>query len=222
MEDDNSLKTKIQYNMGKTIKVLFINILLWFFLLLNGNQTVHLIDDTNNIESYKKLNQNIKELNKQKIIKTGILEFNIFLDSLSMSESSMNPNAFNQLGYIGEFQFGRSALKDINYHHITYIEFKKNPNIFPKTEQRKAITLLIKLNRSRLKRTIKKYKGKIINGALITESGLLGAAHLAGIGGVKMFLRTNGTYDPADINGTKLSDYLIKFGGYNFNLKLIP
>ncbi|HJP08339.1 MAG TPA: hypothetical protein QF882_12895, partial [Arenicellales bacterium] len=48
----------------------------------------------------------------------------------------------------------------------------------------------------------------------ITLNGLLAVAHLGGRTGLKKFLQTNGTYNPADSNGTRLSDYLEKF---NFN-----
>ena len=161
-------------------------------------------------------------INKTEYLKKlETLKFENFLDSLSMRESSMNPDTFNTLGFIGEFQFGRLALKDVGLEHITLEDFKENPDIFPKELQRKAVTKLMKLNYRRMNKLRNKYVGKTINGIVITDSGLLGAAHIAGAGGVNKFLRTKGKYDPADAYGTKLSDYLKKFSNHDFDLAQI-
>jgi hypothetical protein len=55
--------------------------------------------------------------------------------------------------------------------------------------------------------------GKTVNGVVIDRDAVRGMAHLGGIAGVKRFIETNGKYDPADANGTKISDYGKKFGG---------
>ena len=59
---------------------------------------------------------------------------------------------------------------------------------------------------------------KKINGIEITESGILAAAHLAGAGNVKKFLRSNGTNCFSDAYGAKLSTYLRKFAGYDVSV----
>ena len=46
---------------------------------------------------------------------------------------------------------------------------------------------------------------------IITESGLVAGAHLKGLGGVKQFLKGN---DNVDALGTKISEYIEKFAGY--------
>ena len=48
---------------------------------------------------------------------------------------------------------------------------------------------------------------------LVTESGLLAAAHLGGQGSVKKWFR-NGKITQ-DGNGVKITHYMQKFGGYN-------
>ena len=53
-----------------------------------------------------------------------------------------------------------------------------------------------------------RFVGQAINGIPVTEQGLVNVAHLGGQGGLKQFLESGGKYDPADANGTKLSDYL--------------
>ncbi|MFL9960508.1 LysM peptidoglycan-binding domain-containing protein [Paraburkholderia sediminicola] len=64
------------------------------------------------------------------------------------------------------------------------------------------------------------YEGKIISGITITHSGIVGAVHLKGFGtsehaGVMQFLKSGGTQDPEDANGTSVSDYIDKFGDYD-------
>jgi hypothetical protein len=54
--------------------------------------------------------------------------------------------------------------------------------------------------------------GKTINGIEITLSGLVAGAHLKGLGGVKQFLQGK---DNEDALGTKISEYIKKFGGYD-------
>lgn len=65
------------------------------------------------------------------------------------------------------------------------------------------------------------YQGKVIDGILITESGILSLAHL-GIGDAKRYL-DQGKFPAKDSNGNSPRD-CIKLGGYvldleNINLK---
>ena len=64
---------------------------------------------------------------------------------------------------------------------------------------------------------ISKYNGKNINDVLITESGILAAAHLAGPGNVRKYFKKG--KDFSDGNGTKLTKYLTQFSGYELNIK---
>ena len=66
-----------------------------------------------------------------------------------------------------------------------------------------------------LRRDIKRYEGRYINGIKVTESGILAAAHLAGAGNVKLFLRSAGTIGFHDAFGTTIGYYLKKFSGYD-------
>jgi hypothetical protein len=72
-------------------------------------------------------------------------------------------------------------------------------------------------NKKILQKYIDKWEGKTINGNEITESGILAAAHLAGPGNVKRFLRNGKEF--RDGNGTKLTSYLTQFSGYKLNLE---
>ena len=140
-----------------------------------------------------------------------IRDHNKFLDEVGFRESSNNYKAVNQFGYLGKYQFGRKTLNAIGFKDVSNREFLVNPSI-----QEEAMLVLLKRNKRTLRREIKKYVGKTINGVYITESGLLAAAHLAGAGNVRRFFRKG--YEFRDGNGTKMTSYMIKFANYNLNL----
>jgi len=144
-----------------------------------------------------------------------------FLEHLAQRESSGNPNIVNTYGYIGKYQFGRAALKEVGCDSVTVGKFIKDPNVFPEEVQDKAVVRLMKINRTRIGKLVDKYKGTTINGIEITEAGLLAAAHLAGAGGVRRFLKSRGSYNPADGYGTRLTNYLKDFQHHKVNLKYV-
>jgi hypothetical protein len=49
---------------------------------------------------------------------------------------------------------------------------------------------------------------------MITESGILAAAHLGGTGSVRKFLKSNGKYKCKDQYGSSVQHYLRIFSGY--------
>jgi len=53
-----------------------------------------------------------------------------------------------------------------------------------------------------------RFRGESVLGIPVTRQGMLNVAHLGGKRGLKTFLASGGRYDPADANGTRLSDYL--------------
>ena len=130
-----------------------------------------------------------------------------FLEDLGMRESSGNYKAVNQFGYLGKYQFGRRTLDALGYDNVSNREFLSNGSI-----QEEAMYALLTHNRKILRRQISKYVGQTIAGVYITESGLLAAAHLAGPGNVKKFLRKG--YEFKDGNGTTMTSYMTKFSNY--------
>ena len=134
-----------------------------------------------------------------------------FLEDLGFRESSGNYKAVNQFGYLGKYQFGRKTLDALGYTDISNRVFLANPQI-----QEEAMYDLLIHNKKILRRQIEKYNGKVINGILITESGILAAAHLAGPGNVKKFFRKG--YEFRDGNGTKMTSYMKKFSKYRLDL----
>jgi hypothetical protein len=134
-----------------------------------------------------------------------------FLDAIGFRESSNNYKAVNQFGYLGKYQFGRKTLNAIGFENISNREFLANPSI-----QEEAMFVLLKRNKHTLRKEIKKYVGKTINGIYITESGILAAAHLGGAGNVKKFFRNGKNF--ADGNGTKMTSYMKRFANYQLNI----
>jgi hypothetical protein len=144
------------------------------------------------------------------INKQSTSEINLYLSKLSSAESS---NRWKCVGgynhkYIGLYQFGKSALKDIGYDYITINEFKHNPNIFPKKEQHLACIKLMKLNKKRLGKYYNEYNNKYINGIKITHAGLLASCHLVGTANVIKFINSNGKVIPTDGFGTSIKTYM--------------
>ena len=76
--------------------------------------------------------------------------------------------------------------------------------------------MLLYYKRKKLKLYIEKYERQIRHGCLVTESGILSAAHLAGQGNVRKFLKNGFVFE--DGNGTKMTSYMKQFGGYILNL----
>ena len=81
--------------------------------------------------------------------------------------------------------------------------------------QEQAFIAYCKVNKWILRKDIQRSVGKKIKGITITESGILAAAHLAGAGSVKKFLRSNGAFYFEDGYGTTIEEYLYKFRGYD-------
>lgn len=134
--------------------------------------------------------------------------FVAFKEALAFKESQGKFSVVNTLGYLGKYQFGRTTLKRFKIYDTK--AFLKNPEL-----QEKAFVAYCKVNKWILRKDIKRSVGKTINGIVITESGILAAAHLGGAGNVKKFLRSNGSNVFKDAYGASVSLYLKKFANYN-------
>ena len=146
-----------------------------------------------------------------KPIKIEIDQTNLFLNEIGNYESGNRYKITNRFGYMGKYQFGRSTLKGLGYN-VTRKEFLNSPVL-----QEQAMLDLLSHNKKILQTYIDYWEGKTVYGKVITESGILAAAHLAGPGNVKKFLRKGENFK--DGNGTKLTTYLTHFSGYKLNLE---
>jgi hypothetical protein len=131
-----------------------------------------------------------------------------FKEAIAFKESRGKYNIVNSLGYMGKYQFGKTTLRHFNINNSK--EFLQDPEL-----QEKAFRALCERNKWRLRHEIKNSVGKTINGIKITESGILAAAHLAGSGNVKRFLRSNGRVVFSDAFGSNIQYYMKKFSGYD-------
>ena len=139
-----------------------------------------------------------------------VYNLDTFLYDMAERESSNRYDVVNQYGYMGAYQFGSQTLKNLGYE-VSRKEFLSNPML-----QEEAMLKLLKANKHTLRRQIKKYDGKLVNGVLVTESGLLAAAHLVGAGTVRKWVRNGKKY--TDGNGVDLTSYLVKFNGYYLDI----
>lgn len=131
-----------------------------------------------------------------------------FKEALAFRESQGNYHSVNTLGYLGKYQFGKSTLNFLGIKDSG--KFLRDPAL-----QEKAFVRLLAYNKYVLQKDIRKYVGKRVGGILVTESGLLAAAHLGGAGAVQGFLRSNGTKVFSDGYGTNITEYIRKFASFD-------
>jgi len=134
--------------------------------------------------------------------------YNGFREAIAFKESQGQYDIVNSLGYLGKYQFGRSTLERFNIYDTH--RFLNTPKL-----QEQAFLALCSLNKWILRKDIERTVGKHIDGIKITESGILAAAHLAGAGNVKKFLRSGGDFYFSDAFGSSVRNYLKQFSGYD-------
>ena len=137
--------------------------------------------------------------------------FEGFKEALAFKESQGNYFTVNSYGYLGKYQFGAETLKMIGIYNPN--QFLYNPEL-----QEKAFLANAERNKWILRNDINRFVGKNIAGVEVTESGILAAAHLAGPGSVKKFLRSYGRDNFADGYGTTVKYYMKRFSGYDTSI----
>ncbi|MGY5850462.1 peptidoglycan-binding protein LysM [Salegentibacter sp. F14] len=131
-----------------------------------------------------------------------------FKEAVGFKESGGSYSVVNKYGYMGKYQFGKGTLELIGIYNQT--EFLNSPEL-----QEAAFYANASRNKWILIRDIARFEGKVINGVEVTESGILAAAHLAGPGSVKKYLRSWGAQAFSDAFGTSIRNYMKRFGGYD-------
>lgn len=163
-----------------------------------------------NLESKEVILENIKlEVEEIDIEINNKSLFN-FMEDMAQRESSKNHRIVNKWGYSGLFQFSKRNIR--KFAGVSQKKFLESPDI-----QRRAMIELLKHNKHNLRREIEKYNNKTVKGILVTESGILAAAHIAGSGNVRRWFR-NGK-NPKDKLGTSLEDYMKLFASYSLILE---
>jgi hypothetical protein len=187
------------------MKQIFIGTIIAFILIIGTTWAVSQNQEVDNI-------QRVITVEETPIEPVEKVNYNKqFIDRMAMLEGSGNPKAISKSGsYIGKYQFGRLAFKEVGYK-INIGAFKRNPNILPEKTQEKLFLKLCLANKRYLEKEIERYSGRTIKGIKITKAGMLAAAHLRGYSAVKTFLKTKGRVNLADGNGKKVSEYLAEF-----------
>lgn len=150
-----------------------------------------------------------------------------FKDAIAFHESTDDYGVVNKYGYMGRYQMGKLALIDAGFmdSNGNWTELAKNYGVSSresflnnKTAQDVAFDLLVKKELGYINNLgLDKYVGQKMNDIEITESGLVAAIHLVGIGDTKEALEIGDLSSKSDKNGTTAKEYMENFGGYNLN-----
>jgi hypothetical protein len=134
---------------------------------------------------------------------------------LMRSESGGNFRAENpDTGASGRFQFMPSRLADAKRAGVIPPDMTMEQFRADKDAQLRAERWhFADVNNFIEKNDLGQYIGTSMNGVPVTRDGMVSVAHLGGNGGLRRFLESGGRYNPADANGTRLSDYLAMGAG---------
>jgi len=152
-------------------------------------------------------------------------QFTDFINDLGFKESSNNYGNNNNPPYLGRYQFGPFALEDIGFKDSSrnWTSLANNLGVYSDKDflnnpavQDQAMNLYLKKNwEYAINYGLDNYIGSTMNGVVITESGLLAAMHLVGVGAVRNAIRKGDLASEKDGNGTTALSYMVRFGGYN-------
>jgi len=138
------------------------------------------------------------------------LDISGFNTALAKSESGGRYGIENSEGFAGKYQFGDARLADYKRatgENFTKSEFKARPEL----QERVQSWHISDIDNYMSSKGLTKFIGKTVGGVPVTHDSFRAMAHLGGSGGAEKFLLTGGKYNPADSNGTRLSDYGKRF-----------
>ena len=148
-----------------------------------------------------------------------------FLNALGFRESSNRYDIVNRFGYMGRYQMGELALQEAgmmdadgawtalanSYGIYSREDFLDSPEV-----QDMAVRAYHKKTWAYIEwMELDAYVGSTYCGVTVTESGLLAACHLVGVGGVKRGLQ-NGQH-VYDANRVSAAEYMELFAGFDIS-----
>ena len=144
------------------------------------------------------------------------------INALGGGESGNSPGKVNSQGYSGQFQFGAARLDDLGLYQPAQGEnlkantFQGQFNIpgFPGVQTYGDFLANGPAQRAAMHVQAADIENAIANtpgASRFDPNGLIAVAHLGGVGGMQKFVQTGGAYNPADSNGTHLSDYYSRY-----------
>ena len=157
--------------------------------------------------------------------------FEAFFVTLRNMESGGDYRAVNTLNFIGAYQFGEAALVDLGYVRRdrdlydndfgggftgkdgirSVRDFLNNPPVQDKAARAWMKVMWRYIEGERLHR----YAWTKVGGVTLTPSGMLGATHLLGTGGLRDFIRSGGSSKVRDPYGTPISRYVKKLAEFD-------
>lgn len=149
-----------------------------------------------------------------------------FAGRLGGAEGGKNPAVVNPAGFSGQYQFGAARLADPSVGIYTPApgedlkanQWKGTFNVpgFPDVKTHADFLANPAAQKAAFDThlaDIDKNIAGLPNATGQDPNGLRAVAHLGGVDGMKRFVSSGGLYDPADANGTRLSDYYKRFSG---------
>lgn len=203
-----------------------INKLLEFIERLK-KQLESLKNDDDKQENSENKDNSSNESNSQNTTNNSTGNYSDFKEALGSRESTDDYSVVNQYGYMGKYQLGSLALQDIGFKDKngnwtekanSYGIYCQNDFLSSPSVQDIAFDLYVKKQQSYIHNLgLDKYIGQTMNGVLITESGLVAAAHLVGVGSLEEALKSGNLTSAKDGNGVEAKEYMESFGGYDLN-----
>lgn len=160
-----------------------------------------------------------------------------YYTDLATIESTNKHTKIGNGGYLELYQLGEAALTDAGYYkkEATKGQKIKYNNDWSGTWTGKngvnskedflnnrivqdiAIREYHQINWDKYLKNYQQHEGKEINGIKLTQSGMVSCAHLVGHDKFKKFIDSKGKTDKQDGNLVPCSEYLKKFGGYEYD-----
>jgi len=140
---------------------------------------------------------------------------------LSVSHMQRGAEISNKYGFLGFYQMDKNVLKSIGYIDKVTNEWigkyginKEDDFLKDMDVQNIAVCQHHKITWEKYLQDYHKYDSLQVGGVVLSQSGMISAAHLVGYLGLKSFVDNKGVVDIRNGNLVNPTEYLKRFGGY--------